>query len=542
MESIGYEKSGKITLVGFVIFSLIVIWLVNVYFIGERDYLQRETDMQMSKEILLDSQKTDQVLINMHQNLLVQKEWLKKIIRSKSNNENYFLSQTVYLEDKDVTIINEAQITDATEVGNVIIYGKQSEYNAQLMNELNQLDDYFKLEKVLYSNIDFPMNSIYYSKNKYVTYYPYVEIGKRDVDYNQIFSNVDGLIEKIQKLDLEDENFDPEEGWDRASIDDSTSKKLTLSTAMPVVVDGEISGILTGTIDGAVLHEIFKKDKSAADIYVTDASNSIIFTSNKDYEVLTNISDVFLQQYKVKYFQNKFPTPIEIRREKEYTLYITKLSKENWYVIYVVDKKNVMAGTRIVLLNLMMIIMVIGIVYYSLRYSNLKKDKLESIIKNSKHDSMTELLNHKNIMEALKKFVKYRRIRQLAVMMLDLDDFKKVNDTFGHAIGDDVIRTCATTIKSILDNKNALCGRYGGEEFMIIASRISEQDAVELAERIRVSINEAIYEKMGINVTISIGVYHIVKPIDLSTIELVNKADKNLYIAKNAGKNQVQNG
>ncbi|PKM50900.1 MAG: hypothetical protein CVV02_09280 [Firmicutes bacterium HGW-Firmicutes-7] len=539
MDSVGYEKAGRVTLIGFVIFSLIVIWLVNVYLIGESEYIQRETNMQMSKEILLDTNETDKVLISMQQNLLIQKEWLKNILLSKTTSSKELLPQTIYLENDNVSIINESTIADITEVGNVIIYGNQSQYTPQLINELNQLDGYFKLEKILNSNMSFEMNSIYYSKNKYVTYYPYVEIGERVVDYNQIFSNIDGLIEKINNLDPDDTTVDPEQGWDRVAINEGESKKLTLSTTLPVIVDGEIGGILTGTIDGTIFNEIFKKEKNIADIYVADANNTILYTNNKDYDVLSNISDVFQQQYGVKYFQNKFPTPIEIREEEGYTLYITRLSKENWYVIYVVDKGNTLSEMKIVSLNMMMMIILIGVVYYSLHFSNLKMARLESFIKNSKHDSMTDLLNHKNIVEALKKYMKYDRIRQISVMMLDLDDFKKVNDTFGHAIGDEVLRTCANTMKDLLDDKSSVCGRYGGEEFMIIVTRSSEQETLELAERIRVGINEAIYDKMGISVTASIGMYHVIKPIVLSTAEIINEADKNLYVAKDLGKNQV---
>lgn len=539
MESMRYQKTGIITLFGFIIFSLIVIWLVNVYLTGEKDYKQREIDMQLTKEILLDSEKVNQVLSNMQKNLIIQRNWLEETLKNQTvNPNNFILSKTIYLKGENVSIIDESKIKDTSDYGNLILYGETNKLKPEVQNEINLLGEFFKLEKILQNQLSFDMNSIYYSKNNYVTYYPYVEIGERKVNYQNLFLNVDAFIEKIN-INSEDKDFDPTLGWDRAYIDESTSKNLIFSTIMPVAVDDEIKGILTGTLNATVFNGLFTNNNEKVNIYLTDANNSIIYTNNKDIVALSDISDVFLERYKVKYYQNKFPTPLEIRQEKKHTLYISELERDNWYLTYVIDNKIYLSNTKIILYNILMFLMLGGTIYLYIKFAKKKKNNIESIINISKHDGMTELLNHKHIIETLKKYLRQVRIKQLSIMMLDIDDFKSINDNLGHSIGDQVIRVSAKVIKSFLDEKNSACGRYGGDEFLILIPRISEQNALELAEQIRVAINEAIYEEMGINVTVSIGLYYVIKPIESSAAELVNEADKNLYMAKKSGKNQV---
>lgn len=542
MESMGYEKAGRITLIGFVIFSLLVIWVVNSYFTKEKEFLQREVDMEMTKSVLLDTYSTNQVLNDMHESMITQREYIKHILSNKAQSIEGDLPALTYLNNENVSILDESKVYDQSEVGNIILYGDWAYLDSNIKTEINQMSNLFELEKILNKQINFEMNSIYYSKNKYVTFYPYVEIGKRKVDYKQIFTNVDELIDKIQELDQNDLNFNPEEGWDRATVENNSTKKVTLSTAMPIIINNEIQGILTGSINESSYSERLNKDIKNTDVFITDSNNAVIYTNNKNFENLSDINDVFLNQYKIKYYQNKFPTQLEIRREKEYTLYITKLAKEKWYMIYVVDNMNNTAVFRLFIMNLIMFTMLFGIIYYAIRFDSIKRVNLESIIKNAKNDSMTELLNHKHIMDTLKKFVKHKRIRQLAIMMLDLDDFKVINDTYGHAVGDQVIQNCANVLKAQMNNDNSIAGRYGGEEFLFVSLRTTKEEALELAERIRVSISEMIYDKMGLNVTVSIGVYHVVKPNQLNVVELVHEADKYLYEAKKAGKNKVIGG
>lgn len=114
------------------------------------------------------------------------------------------------------------------------------------------------------------------------------------------------------------------------------------------------------------------------------------------------------------------------------------------------------------------------------------------------------------------------------VLLIDIDNFKQVNDTYGHDYGDIVLKSVASVIKADI-RKNDKLYRYGGEEFILFLSNVNEQITKEIAERIRKKVFE------NCDVTITIGVASINHNID----ESIKKADKALYIGKATGKNKV---
>lgn len=128
----------------------------------------------------------------------------------------------------------------------------------------------------------------------------------------------------------------------------------------------------------------------------------------------------------------------------------------------------------------------------------------------------------------------------LSVLMFDLDHFKKVNDTFGHAAGDYVLRELGRVVGSKVLRANDFFARYGGEEFIILLSGSSLQSAMEVAERLRTTIESAVfkYESTIIPVTISIGVA-VRKSAESEWAVLLNRADEALYASKKAGRNRV---
>ncbi|MBQ0002851.1 MAG: sensor domain-containing diguanylate cyclase [Treponema sp.] len=130
----------------------------------------------------------------------------------------------------------------------------------------------------------------------------------------------------------------------------------------------------------------------------------------------------------------------------------------------------------------------------------------------------------------------------LAVLMFDIDFFKKFNDTWGHACGDYVLKSVAKIIKQNTREPD-IASRYGGEEFTVMLANASKDDAVAVAERIRKQIeqNDFEYEGQHMKVTISIGcsVYDsAVNPVESPKV-LVEQADKALYVSKRTGRNKV---
>ena len=165
------------------------------------------------------------------------------------------------------------------------------------------------------------------------------------------------------------------------------------------------------------------------------------------------------------------------------------------------------------------------------------------------HDALTGLLNRSAVFDALEaEMSRCQRLNErpdppqhLAVIMLDLDHFKSINDTLGHAAGDQVLRQTAQRIRRRAREYDQV-GRYGGEEFLFLLPATDQQQAVCQAERIRSVIAETPFAASAekLNVTASFGVAATDAHPDADSDELVRRADEALYRAKEAGRNRVQ--
>lgn len=156
-------------------------------------------------------------------------------------------------------------------------------------------------------------------------------------------------------------------------------------------------------------------------------------------------------------------------------------------------------------------------------------------------DSLTGLLNHTNFKERLRTEVARakRQNKSLAVALIDIDFFKKVNDTYGHPAGDRVIKNLARLLKQRLRGADVI-GRYGGEEFAVALPDTNLDGAIKALDNIRVSF-EAIDQNAGGNsfhATLSAGVALFPSGQDAET--LIKQADEALYAAKRGGRNRVE--
>lgn len=166
--------------------------------------------------------------------------------------------------------------------------------------------------------------------------------------------------------------------------------------------------------------------------------------------------------------------------------------------------------------------------------------KLEQL---ANRDSLTGLLNRRAFHELTGQILKsaHRKRESAALLMIDLDHFKLVNDRFGHAEGDSVLKAVAATLMATA-RENDIVARHGGEEFVVAMQGANDAESLAAAERLRAAI--AAIQTMKCRITASIGVATFApgtakRDVSETLTELLNQADQALYAAKGTGRNRV---
>lgn len=173
-------------------------------------------------------------------------------------------------------------------------------------------------------------------------------------------------------------------------------------------------------------------------------------------------------------------------------------------------------------------------------FNKARKDELEALKWLATHDSLTGALNRKAFQEYFQTQAASRQNFPLALLMLDLDHFKAINDEYGHPVGDQVLKHFKYTTENCL-RKGDVIGRMGGEEFAILLPSCPDSELAEIAIRIKNALNQnptQLAAGQTIRITVSIGSASANMAADDMEI-LINQADQALYCAKRAGRNQV---
>jgi diguanylate cyclase (GGDEF)-like protein len=155
-------------------------------------------------------------------------------------------------------------------------------------------------------------------------------------------------------------------------------------------------------------------------------------------------------------------------------------------------------------------------------------------------DALTGLPNNRAVQDTLRRMVAHagRAVSPLSAALLDLDHFKRINDTHGHGRGDEVLAAVAATLRSSLRDSDFV-GRYGGEEFLLLLPDTGKREARLVAEKVRVAVEATAVHNLELKVSASLGVATL--PDDCGDADtLVRAADRALYAAKGGGRNRVE--
>ncbi len=157
-------------------------------------------------------------------------------------------------------------------------------------------------------------------------------------------------------------------------------------------------------------------------------------------------------------------------------------------------------------------------------------------------DFLTQAYNKKYFLDRLKMEVSHSRRHgvPLSLIIFDLDFFKQINDRYGHLVGDQVLKQLSFQVSQMKRHEDLLA-RYGGEEFVILLRDIPEENAVQIAEKLRTRIAESsiFVDNLEVRVTLSLGVATFFRNNYKNDESFLKAADHHLYLAKNKGRNQV---
>jgi diguanylate cyclase (GGDEF)-like protein len=207
------------------------------------------------------------------------------------------------------------------------------------------------------------------------------------------------------------------------------------------------------------------------------------------------------------------------------------------FIIHAQDDSVLGTVFMVVIPTIFISVVVSAPIVYS--YRKIVSENVEMIDKLQK-DPLTGLLNRHTFIPRYEKLVEELSINQksIALIMFDLDDFKKINDTYGHMAGDLVIFDACKKITDSVRSTDLVC-RFGGEEFLIVLWDISFQQAEMLGNRLLHHLRSAIeYGEHHITYTASLGLVYY-KTCTLKADELIHEADLRMYQAKSEGKNKM---
>lgn len=292
----------------------------------------------------------------------------------------------------------------------------------------------------------------------------------------------------------------------------------------------------------------FKEDYGF-ELYFVDNNNDVTLSSEQIMQtmshhrkdVVTNISELpWYQQYQNEYQSNNSDNDQYSFDYSGNELVISQmpLKELNWRVFIIappITEQSVY--WRLFMQNLIVFLIVSLVLYYlfTLCISNFRSD----LVKDSETDYLTQLPNRSFI------HWKYSQLNEeydhVSVVIADIDNFKILNDTYGHLFGDDVLKVIATKFSENLRSAD-LAGRWGGEEFIMILPDTTAMQAQDIINRIRKNIAKIPFTPSSTskecNVTVSFGICDS-SLTDISLEEILEKADKALYSAKTNGRNQV---
>ncbi|GAB6073800.1 hypothetical protein JCM15786_04570 [Nautilia lithotrophica] len=274
--------------------------------------------------------------------------------------------------------------------------------------------------------------------------------------------------------------------------------------------------------DKEYLAMVVKKEILKNKLFPDAWNNYKVCKLNPNYYICGNICKLFKHYHDIDF--NKRTNIVENNLILSYPL-INVEKKHEGFMLSVIPLKNLEtlnelnnSYSTLIAIVILLYLFLLGIMLFLYKYSKIRK--------RSQIDYLTEILNRSGCIYKIKSLNDY------TLLVLDIDYFKKINDTFGHNVGDEILKKFVDVIRSIIRKNDIFC-RWGGEEFIIILPDTDTTTAIMVAEKIRKTIEETNFD--NIKITVSIGIAQKQKNFN----ETFKIADMRLYEVKKLGRNRI---
>ena len=427
------------------------------------------------------------------------------------------------------TSLNNYNLDDVGETeyektaGNLTGIGSIPE-NGVYRNEINLALQYNEFFSKFYNRLPDVSWLYYTSENNFINLYPWTS--SKDFTFTEDLKNA-----VYYKNVIPENNPLHKAIWTPVYLD-SAGKGLMVTLSAPIYDKDTFKGVVSLDLTNKKLSEIINSEYES---YLIDNANSVIAT-NQNIEfgkevikVNTLLRSLESDPKKVKEVENN-----SIQRVDDYYIYKASFSDAPWNMLVIVPVYLIVGKSLLFTLPILIICILLFFTFNEVEFRKRTEEALKNL---AITDQLTGLHNRhfldKKVLEEMESSNLYNR--PLSMIIFDLDHFKRVNDKWGHPIGDEVLKQTAK-ITSNLIRQTDMMFRLGGEEFIILLPNTAISGAYEIAEKLRDALDRDIHPIVG-RVTASFGVGERLR--DESFKSWYKNVDQALYCAKNEGRNRV---
>ena len=369
-------------------------------------------------------------------------------------------------------------------------------------------------------------------------------------DKTSLYYHTIGILKKISKESWRDEWYfkilDLENNYD-INIDYDMANNDEITVFVNYKVYDYSHNLIGVTGVGLTLNKIQKliesySDKYQCDVFFTDETGNITLSTGDSYKNTNSIinisglaehSDIIFKQSQTNFL---YKNDKKINKHF-FSRYIPEFK---WYLIVEKEEGEYFKKLRYSLFINLLISTVLALIIFYFTYNlvTLFQENLEKI---ATHDQLTSVYNRRGFTMIFEESLHEleRLIDNISLIIIDIDNFKTINDTWGHAAGDMVLKNITKSITDNIRNSDIVC-RWGGDEFLILLKNCRTENLLKISENIRegVMTSPTVYKDIKINTTVTLGIATFRENEDLD--ELVDRADKALYLAKYKGRNRCE--